>query len=166
MDTLVQRADRALYEADEHAWIARQIEALRSGRLDDLDCDSLVEYLTDMTIRDRRELASRMKVLLQHLLKVRMQPDRVSRGWIVTIINQQQEIRQILTGIPSLAAQAEHLFEETYADAIRLASAETRIPTRNFPGESPWTLQDALAFVPPDPPAAPRKRRASPAAKE
>ncbi len=42
MDTAVIPADRALYEADEHAWIARQIEALRSGRLQELDRNSLV----------------------------------------------------------------------------------------------------------------------------
>ena len=107
-----------------------------------------------------------MKVLLQHLLKLHMQPSRVSRSWVVTIINQQQEIRRILNGIPSLAAHAEHLFEEAYGDAVRLAAAETRIPARDFPKELPWTMDAALAFVPPDPSAPSRKRRARVAAKQ
>ncbi len=161
MDTVVTLADRALYEADEHLWIARQIDALRSGRLDDLDRDNLVEYLTDMNIRDHRELESRFAVLLQHLLKVRMQPDLLSRSWLLTIVHQQQRIRRLLKAIPSLASHMEKLFEDAYSDAVGLAATETGIPAGEFPPQPPWTVQAALAFVPPElPPPAP-KRRAS-----
>jgi hypothetical protein len=159
MDTVLHVANRALYEADEHVWIARQIDALRSGRLDELDRESLVEYLTEMTIRDRRELKSRLVVLLQHLLKLRMQPARLSRSWIVTIVTQQQEIAGLLTGIPSLASHAEKLLAEAYADGVRLAAAETGIPVGDFPTQSPWTVQAALAFAVPDLPRPARKRR-------
>jgi hypothetical protein len=159
MDTVAQLADRALYEADEHAWIARQIDALRSGRLEQLDRDSLIEYLTDMTIRDHRELRSRFTVLLQHLLKLRMQPQRMTRSWVLTIIVQQQDIAGLLTSIPSLATHAENLLDEAYAAAVRRAAAETRIPEQKFPPQSPWTMRQALAFVPPDLPQPTRKRR-------
>jgi Domain of unknown function DUF29 len=160
MDTVTLPADRALYEADEHAWIARQIEALRSGRLHELDRDSLVEYLTEMTIRDRRELKNRLIVLLQHLLKVRMQPQRLTRSWVLTVLAQQQQIRDILAGTPSIATYAPALFEEAYPNAVRRAAAETGIPFRDFPSASPWTLEAALAFAVPDPPPPPRYRRA------
>jgi len=160
MDTALPNADRALYEADEHAWIARQIEALRSGRLAELDRANLVEYLTDMTIRDRRELESRFVVLLQHLLKVLKQPDRLSRSWRLTILVQQREIRGILKGIPSLAAQAETFLNEAFADAVRAAAAETGIPVREFPKSSPWTVQEALTFAPPEPAEPSTKRKA------
>ena len=158
MDTVTQSADRALYEADEHAWIARQIDALRSGRLETLDRDTLVEYLTEMTIRDRRELKSRLAVLLQHLLKVRVQPAKFSRSWVLAIIHQQQHVRDILRGIPSLVLHAREMLEEAYADAVHLAAAETSIPLKTFPAESPWTIEAALAFVASDPSA---KRKAA-----
>ena len=160
MDTVAQLTGRALYEADEHAWIARQIDALRSGRLNDLDRDTLAEYLTEMTIRDRRELRSRFVVLLQHLLKVGMQRDRLTRSWVLTILTQQQEISALLAGIPSMTTHAEALFEEAYSDAIGRAVVETRIPVGRFPPRSPWTMQEALAFVAPVPPTRSGKRGA------
>jgi hypothetical protein len=59
---------RKLYEADEHAWIERQIAALRDGDLDRIDRDNLIEYLTELAGRDRRELESRLVVLYSHIL--------------------------------------------------------------------------------------------------
>ena len=152
MDTLVQSSDRALYDADEHAWIARQIDALRSGRLHLLDRDTLVEYLTEMTIRDRRELESRFAVLLQHMLKLMVQPGRHTRSWDLTVTTQQQEIRRLLKALPSLAAQRQAVIPDAYRDAVLRAVKETGESISVFPRESPWTADAALAFEPPKPP--------------
>jgi hypothetical protein len=54
------------YETDEHEWIARQADALCGARLDDLGRHNLAEFLTEMTARDRRELRSRLTMLLSH----------------------------------------------------------------------------------------------------
>jgi Domain of unknown function DUF29 len=151
MDTLLQPTDRALYEMDEHAWIARQIDALRSGRLDQLDRDTLVEYLTEMTIRDQRELRSRFAVLLQHLLKIRFQPERHTRGWSLPVVEQQRQIRHMLAAIPSLAVQRHALFAGAYDDAVARTAADTGIEVVAFPRESPWTADAALVYVPPEP---------------
>jgi hypothetical protein len=72
---------RDLYERDEHEWIAAQISALASGQLKRLDRENLIEFLSEMTSRDRRELRSRLTVPLLHLLKVRFQPERLSASW-------------------------------------------------------------------------------------
>ncbi len=157
MDTLAPLADRALYEADEHLWIARQVEALRSGQLGEVDCDTLAEYLTDQTKRDHRELASRFTVLLQHLLKLTMWPRRFGRSCALTVIVEQQEISAIFDGTPGISTYAPQLFAEAYADAKQLLAAETGVPHGEFPRESPWTMEAALAFEPPAAPA--RKRR-------
>ena len=148
MDTLTQSPDRALYDADEHAWLLRQIAALRDGRLRDIDRDTLADYLTDMTIRDRRELKSRFAVLLQHLLKLQFQPERQSRSWVLTVQHQQAEIADILQSSPSLAADSPALFEEAYPRAVRFAATETGLAVAEFPQTSPWTLAEALAVVP------------------
>jgi hypothetical protein len=143
--------DSDLYEADEHAWIAAQISALREGQFGRLDRAHLIEYLSDMTIRDRRELQSRLTVLLHHLLTIRLQPTRLTRSWVNTILEQQREIRSIIKGIPSLGRQAEAIAAEAYPDAVRVASRETGILAAQFPATSPWTVGAALEFDPPEP---------------
>ncbi len=155
-NAVVQYADHALYETDEHAWIARQIELLRSGSLHELDRDSLVEYLTDMAKRDLRELESRFAVLLQHLLKVRLQPGRLAPNSVLTILRQQQEILRMLKSIPSMGQHTDELFDDAYERAVRLAAAETGRSASDFPARSPWSTDEALAFAPPEP-----KRRTS-----
>ena len=143
--------DIDLYEADEHLWIEAQIEALRTGRTDRLDRAHLIEYLTEMTISDRRELKSRLATLLIHLLKVRFQPDRLTQSWISTILEQQSELRTLLTGIPSLSRYVPELLAQAYDDAVRRAARETGLPRGTFPPTCPWMLEEALAFDPPEP---------------
>jgi hypothetical protein len=142
---------RELYEREEHEWIAAQISALADGELNRLDRANLVEYLTEMTIRDRRELQSRLVVLLHHLLKVQVQPERLTRSLVTTILEQQSEIRSIIDGIPSLGRHAEVLAAAAYPDAVRRAARETGLLTARFPAASPWTVAEALAFDPPEP---------------
>ena len=60
---------RPLYETDEHQWMLEQIELLQAGKMAELDHGNLLVYLTEMTIRDRRQLENRFVRLLQHLLK-------------------------------------------------------------------------------------------------
>lgn len=142
---------RELYQQDEHEWIAAQIAALTDGQMNRLDRANLIEYLTEMTIRDRRELQSRLVVLLHHLLKLQFQPAKLTRSWIATILEQQSEIRLLIDSIPSLGRQAEALAAAAYPDAIRRAARETGLPTARFPATSPWTVEAALAFDPPEP---------------
>jgi hypothetical protein len=149
-----------LYEADEHAWIETQIAALAQGEDRRLDRPHLIEYLSEMTIRDRRELQSRLTVLLHHLLKVRHQPERLTRSLVSTILEQQREIRTIIDGIPSLGRQAETIAAIAYPDAVRAAARDTRIAASAFPAASPWSVGEALAFDPPEP--AVRGRHLSP----
>jgi hypothetical protein len=142
-----------LYERDEHEWIAAQISALKSGQTDRLDRENLIEFLSEMTIRDRRELRSRLTVLLLHLLKIRFQPERLSTSWISTILVQQNEIRSLLQDIPSLRRRADAIAEQAYRDASRLATRETGLPASRFPTTMPWSVTEALAYDPPEPAA-------------
>jgi hypothetical protein len=158
IDTPQHPAGRELYEADEHEWIAAQISALSRGDFGRLDCANLIEYLSEMTIRDRRELKSRLIVLLHDLLKVRVRPDKLKRSWIATIIEQQSEIRSIIESIPSPGRQADAIASTAYPNAVRRASGETGVQALRFPPALPWTVAEALAYDPPDAPA-PRSRR-------
>ena len=150
-DTVEPPAGRELYQRDEHEWIEAQISALADGHLNRLDRANLIELLTEMTIRDRRELRSRLTVLLHHLLKVQFQPERLTQSRVMTIIEQQSEIRSIIESIPSLGRQAETIAAVSYPDAVRRAARETGLPPERFPAECPWTVTASLAFDPPEP---------------
>lgn len=147
MDILNQ--PQLLYETDEHQWMLEQIKHLQAGEMDRIDRGNLIQYLIEMTIRDRRELGSRFAVLLQHLLKFLVQPERVSRSWVATVLDQQAEISDMLQGTPSLNTYAPTLYANAYPRAVRGASAETGIARAKFPKDCPWTIPEALAFEPP-----------------
>jgi hypothetical protein len=144
---MVQRTGQSLavlYESDETAWLDQMAELIRSGRLDLLDTANLAEYLTDMAKRDRREVFSRLVVLLVHLLKWEHQPARRSGSWQGTILEQQRELRQLLES-GSLHNHAIAVLAEAYADARKQAAAETELARAAFPEECPWDLEGMLA---------------------
>src|SRR5215471_13894744 len=85
-----------LYEQDETAWLEAMSALAAAGRYDEMDFAHLSEYLTDMARRDRREVFSRLVVLLTHLLKWEHQADRRSGSWRGTIREQRRELRQLL----------------------------------------------------------------------
>src|SRR5438105_12801289 len=85
-----------LYERDETAWLEAMSALAASGQYVELDFPHLSEYLADMAKRDRREVISRLVVLLCHLLKWEHQPERRSGSWRGTIRAQRRELRQLL----------------------------------------------------------------------
>lgn len=144
---MVQRtpiATAALYEVDETAWLEATAELLRTGRLAEVELSTLAEYLTDMAKRDRREVFSRLVMLLSHLLKWVYQPDHRLGSWRGTILEQQRELRQLLESA-TLRNHATAVFADTYADARKQAAAETGLPRTAFPEECGWNLDSALA---------------------
>jgi hypothetical protein len=60
---------RADYEADFFAWTQEQARLLRGRDARGLDWENLAEEIDSMGRRDRRELESRLRLILHHLLK-------------------------------------------------------------------------------------------------
>ena len=117
-----------LYNLDENQWLEQQISLLKSGDVSTLDRANLIEYLTAMASRDKRELQSRLTVLLAHALKVKFQPLHISRSWTNTIGIQQREIKLLLKSMPSLVPYVATIFDEAYEDAVKQAAGETGLP--------------------------------------
>ena len=57
------------YEKDIIVWATEQAALLRAGKLSALDIEHISEEIEDVGKCEKRELSSRMAVLLSHLLK-------------------------------------------------------------------------------------------------
>ena len=142
-DTLDQIA--ALYETDETAWLDAMAELVREGHFSALDYPHLGEYLTDMARRDRREVESRLALLIAHLLKWTHQPDRRSGSWRATVEIQRQELARLFQS-GTLRNHAVLAMADAYADGVRQAAAETGLPIGRFPEHCPYTLEQLEGF--------------------
>jgi hypothetical protein len=135
----------AQYDDDFFAWTQETAALLRAGRLADVDVAHVAEEIEDMGKRELRELNGRMQVLLVHLLKWQLQPDRRTPSWRRTIVTQRAESEALVRDSPSLEPKLESDFAGNYARAVRRTSLETELPVDRFPTRSPLSLEQVLA---------------------
>jgi hypothetical protein len=74
-------ANSTLYDRDFHAWSREQATLLRDGRVSEADLVNIAEEIESMGRSEKRELVSRLVVLLLDLIKWRFQPNLRSRSW-------------------------------------------------------------------------------------
>lgn len=135
-----------IYDEDIIAWAREQARQLRAGRFDLLDIEHLAEEIEDVGRSEQRELASRMAVLLAHLLKWQYQPERRGASWQVTIGGQRERIRRRLEKTPSLQAVLSDpdWWADAWLDARIEAAKETGVEIQLFPAVCPWTVDQIL----------------------
>ena len=143
MATLQTEFLSALYEQDETAWLEIMATLVAKKRFAELDHRHLSEYLTDMAKRDRREVHSRLVVLLWHLLKWENQPNKRTGSWENTIDQQRLELRLLLES-GTLRNHADEILAGAFAVARKRAARETKLKIGQFPKECPWELDDLL----------------------
>jgi hypothetical protein len=97
-----------------------------------------------MARRDRREVESRLTVLITHALKWAHQPDRRSGSWRGTVVEQRQELEGLVSrGV--LRNHAEAVLADAYRKAVERATAETGLPAATFPVACPYALDQLLS---------------------
>jgi hypothetical protein len=137
----------ALREDDFFAWSQEQAERLRRAAgywLSDLpgvDWLGLAEEIESSESALERELGSRYRVLLMHLLEWAFQPDLQCRSWARTVEKQRDDIAELLEDNPSLEARRGRAFTRAYPRARKDAAAETGLPIESFPEVCPFTLE-------------------------
>jgi len=132
-----------LYETDETAWLEKSARLLKQKRFDEIDRRQLAEYLQDMARRDRREVMSRLTVLLTHMLKWEFQASHRTGSWRATISAQRDELQDLLES-KTLRNHAEESLVRAYERAVEYASIETRMDEEDFPSRCPYTLNQLL----------------------
>ena len=126
------------YETDFYGWTLEQAELLRSGRLSELDLANLTEEMENMGRSEKRELESRLTVLLHHLLKWQFQPALRGPSWRLTIEEQRKMLAQHLRDNPSLKSRLDQALADAYGTARIRAERETGLPRETFPATCPW----------------------------
>lgn len=136
------------YDRDFYAWTQEQSHLLRTGQLQLIDIQHLAEEIEDMGRAERRELESRLEILLMYLLKWQFQPSKRSRSWQLTIKEQRLRLQKHLKQNPSLKAAIADVFEDAYQLAIISAARETGLDI--FPDIAPYTSEEVLldSFLP------------------
>lgn len=135
---------QAEYDRDFYSWINQNVELLREGRLTEVDAEHIAEELESMGKRDRRQIRSRLQLLVMHLLKWQYQPEKQSRSWLLTIDHQRDEIEALLLDSPSLRRELEDTLETIYPKALRDACRETGLPKTAFPSSCPFAIEEIL----------------------
>jgi hypothetical protein len=140
------------YDDDFFAWTEEQARLLRAGELAEIDALNLAEEIESVGRRDRREIRSRLMVLLTHLLKWRFQPDARSASWLSTVREQRDQIEAILEDSPSLRPVIAEALSRAYKKARTVAADETGLSETTFPDTCPFTPDQILAegFLPED----------------
>ncbi|MCP2727616.1 DUF29 domain-containing protein [Limnofasciculus baicalensis] len=137
--TTTQKIAYRLYDTDFVAWTKQTVQQIRTKQFEQVDWEAVIEEIESLGKSDRRELKSRLEVLLQHLLKWQYQPNLRSASWRNTIDEQRNRIADLLEESPSLKSYPEEVLAECYRRGRKAASNETELPLDIFPVESPYT---------------------------
>jgi hypothetical protein len=135
---------RSLHDSDFYAWTLEQAALLRAGRAGEADLEAIAEEIESMGKTEKRELVSRLTILLLHLLKWRHQPSHRGKSWRLTIANARDDITDHLEDNPSLNAMLDSAMEQAYRTARRKAAIETEFDEDDFPARCPWSFAQAV----------------------
>ena len=133
-----------LYDQDFYAWASEQAALLRSGRITSADIEHIAEEIESMGRTEKRELVSRLSVLLLHLLTWQFQPSRRGTSWGAAIRNQRLDVADHLTDNPSLKARLPETLMAAYERARNNAAAETGLSMQMFPVACPWAFPQIM----------------------
>ena len=151
-DTKTKAPPNTLYETDFYAWTQEQARLLRERQWSDLDLENLVDEVASVGGSEKREIGSRLTILLAHLLKWKYQPGHRGSSWTGTIFEQRGQLANILANSPSLRDYLRKQVEERYLSGRLQAAKETGIAFGLFPEQCPFTVDQVLelGFFPED----------------
>ena len=132
------------YDGDVVAWAAEQAALLRARKWSSLDIEHIAEEIEDVGKSVKRELGSRLAVLLARLLKWKFQPSLRGKSWLATIAVQRKAIGRKLDQSPSLRPLLtdDELLGDAWLDGVKIAIDETGID--EFPHHPLWSIDQVL----------------------
>lgn len=126
------------YAEDYAAWVDHQIALLRARRWSDLDLDHLIDEVADLGKSEFNGFVSAIEVVIVHMLKWDVQPERRLRGWIASIAEHRRRLAQALADNPSFKSRKDEALARAFNVAVARAAAETDLPLAAFPQTNPY----------------------------
>jgi Domain of unknown function DUF29 len=125
MATRVRTRTTDLYEQDFYAWAREQATLLRAGRFEELDLAHLTQEVDDLGEALYRSVRSRLRTIIEHLLKLQHSPAAEPRGlWLDTVHAQRADLEDDLTA--SLRRRLRSELPKQYARARAAAARALR----------------------------------------
>ena len=145
--------NKTLYDQDFYLWIQTTIQQLQERNLEQLDIENLIEEIDSMGRSEKRELKTRLVILIEHLLKLQYwieEKDDNARGWRNTVVEQRRQIAYTLADSPSLKVILNDVFLPCYQDARKDTINKYQLSSNLFPEEPPFSLAQVLNadFIP------------------
>ncbi len=143
------------YDTDFLAWTEAQADALRARDLSRIDWTNLIEEVESLGKSQRKELLSRITIILVHLLKHEHGLDRrPSAKWRTTLLTQRDDLSQLLQDNPSLMREVAGAIDQKYpmARVRALFELQEHKPERSsdydalFPATVPYNAEQVLDF--------------------
>ncbi|MEM8778743.1 MAG: DUF29 domain-containing protein [Cyanobacteria bacterium P01_G01_bin.49] len=141
---VTQINSNTLHDTDFNLWIEQTVKQLKLGNFHEIDLENLIEEIESMGKSDKREVKTRLAVLLMHLLKWKYQSSKRSNSWLDTIREQRLQVSLLLKDSPSLKPLLEQEFEQWYQYGRKEAAKETKLSLNTFPEFCPFTIEQVL----------------------
>ena len=140
--------DGPRYEDDFYAWTQHQAQVLRTMPVSDnrFDREHVAEEIEDLGKSERDAVRSRIRRIIEHLLKLTYSPAEQPRfDWMHSISEARAELEDKLS--PTLRRDVEATLERLYAQARRNATLSLRNfgeqqAAQAFPDTSPYSLDE------------------------
>ena len=139
--------NKTLYEQDFYLWIQTTLAILRERKLEQLDIENLIEEIDSMGRSEKKELKTRLVVLIEHLLKLQYwteEKDYNARVWRNTVVEQRRQIAYTLADSPSLKGILNDVFLDCYTDARNDTINKYQLPSTLFPEQPSFSLIQLL----------------------
>jgi hypothetical protein len=133
----------SLYDQDILLWVEDTVAKLKAGNFHDLDIVNLIQEVEALGSSQKRELLSRLIVLIEHLLKrLYVNSPYDYHGWERAIRTQRTELDILISQVPSLKSLWNETFQEAWQRALKNVTNEYK--SVNFPNQ--WTHSWDLAI--------------------
>ena len=155
LNMIEQETTQKIYEQDLQLWIKTTIQQLQNQEFTALDIEHLIEELTDLGKSDRTRFISNLKILLAHLLKLKIQqdaPSTMKQSWFNSVDEHRERILDDLSDNPSFKSFLEEAIQNAYPSAKKLAIKEGKRaqfgviihPEKDYPDDCPFVISQIL----------------------